>query len=78
MKWLIVVVFNTMVGDAYLFTNPEFDSREECMTYIQDPDIKMGMLIKLQMEYGRPKPIRFVNCMEKDVIEKLMNGEQDL
>ena len=29
MKFLVVVLFATMAGDIYVFTEPKFDTREE-------------------------------------------------
>ena len=37
MNWLIVVVFATMAGDVYIFTDPKFETREACMSSIQNP-----------------------------------------
>ena len=37
MNWLIVVVFATGLGDLYVFTNPTFETRQECMMTVADP-----------------------------------------
>ena len=37
MKWMVIVVFATMSGDFYVFTNPKFDSKQECMEQLKDP-----------------------------------------
>ena len=31
MKWFVVIIFNTTPGDVYIFHEPVFKSREECL-----------------------------------------------
>tara|TARA_B100000035_G_scaffold79498_1_gene66560 strand:+ start:6516 stop:6770 length:255 start_codon:yes stop_codon:yes gene_type:complete len=69
MKWLAVVLFATMQGDMYIFNSPSFDTREECMIAIEER--RVDMLTKLYMEYGRPMPIRFINCVDTDTLNEL-------
>lgn len=71
MKWLIVVIFATAQGDVYIFNKPTFNSRAECMQSVMvDRDI---LLQKLLIEYGRPLPIRGVNCLDENTINDIMN-----
>ncbi len=73
MKWFVVIIFNTLAGDIFVFNEPAFDTREECMiTLIQSRD---AILQKLLLEYGEPMPIEAVNCVRQDVIEKVLKDE---
>lgn len=73
MKWLVVIIFNTLAGDIFVFNEPAFDTRDECMTtLIQSRD---AILQKLILEYGEPMPIEAVNCVRQDVIEKVLKDE---
>ena len=73
MKWFGVIIFNTLAGDIFVFNEPSFDTREECMiTLIQSRE---AILQKLLLEYGEPMPIEAVNCVRQDVIEKVLRNE---
>jgi hypothetical protein len=72
MNWLIVVVFATMAGDVYIFTDPKFDTKEACMTSIKDPQAQVGYIEKLVEEYQRQMPIHMVNCLQEDVINEIL------
>jgi hypothetical protein len=72
MKWLIIVVFATVSGDFYIFTNPKFESRQECMNQLKDPDQIYRMVIKIGQEYGRPMPVKAVNCLSEKEIEEIL------
>ena len=76
MKWLMVVLFATMQGDIYIFTTPEFDSREECITSAKDPQEQEKYIRKLVLEYGRVMPIHGINCLEKDEIYRILNDAE--
>jgi hypothetical protein len=70
MKFLIVVLFATIHGDIFIFNNPTFDTREECMTaVVENPD---KLIARLMLEYNRPMPIRGVNCVDTDTLNDLM------
>lgn len=73
MKWFVVIIFNTLAGDIFVFNEPSFDTRDECMiTLVQSRD---AILQKLILEYGEPMPIEAVNCVRQDVIEKALKDE---
>ena len=73
MKWFVVIIFNTLAGDIFVFNEPAFNTRDECMiTLIQSRD---AILQKLLLEYGEPMPIEAVNCVRQDVIEKVLKDE---
>jgi hypothetical protein len=72
-KWFVVIIFNTLAGDIFVFNEPSFDTRDECMiTLVQSRD---AILQKLILEYGEPMPIEAVNCVRQDVIEKALKDE---
>jgi hypothetical protein len=77
MNWLIVVVFATMTGDVYIFTDPKFDTREECVASIKDPNMVPVYSKKLVMEYGRLLPIRGLNCLQEDEIKRIIKGVEE-
>ena len=79
MKWFIVVLFYTLHGDVYIFTEPTFDSYDECYGSITDPEAVPGYVQKLVFEYGRLLPIQALNCLDEDTIKQIlakMNEEQ--
>ena len=79
MKWFIVVLFYTLHGDVYIFTDPTFDSYEECYGSITDPEAVPGYVQKLVFEYGRLMPIQALNCLNEDTIKQIlakMNEEE--
>jgi hypothetical protein len=74
MNWMIVVLFATLQGDVYLFTEPTFETREQCIEYISDKEQIPSIVEKLVWEYGRQMPIHAINCLEEDVIKNILNG----
>tara|TARA_B100002019_G_C20889778_1_gene412876 strand:- start:76 stop:342 length:267 start_codon:yes stop_codon:yes gene_type:complete len=75
MNWLVVVLFATMAGDVYIFTNPKFETRQECMRTLQTPDTIAAYTQKLAKEYGRAMPIKLINCLQEDEIKRILNEE---
>jgi hypothetical protein len=73
-KWLIVVLFNTMAGDVYIFTEPTFSTRDTCMSYIMNREKIPGLVQKLTEEYKTPMPILAVNCLEEQQIKDILSG----
>lgn len=77
MQWLVVVMFATLQGDLYIFTNPEFETRDECMATVLDPNHIYGYTQKLLLEYGEVPPIQAVNCLQQNTINRILNvGEE--
>lgn len=74
MKWLIVVLFYTLHGDVYIFTEPTFETREECISSIKDPNMVPVYTKKLVMEYGRLLPIQAINCLQEDTIVEILDS----
>jgi hypothetical protein len=78
MKWLVVVLFANIAGDVYIFTEPSFDTRDECMSTLHDPKHIYNYTQKLLLEYGEVQPIRFVNCLQQDEIERIIINSSGL
>lgn len=76
MKWLIVVMFATWQGDVYIFTEPTFESRQQCMEFVQDPKQIPHLVQKMYEEYDKPMPVRAVNCLEQEELERILKGLQ--
>ena len=74
MQWLVVVLFATLQGDIYIFTTPEFETRDECMATVVDPYHIQNYTKKLLLEYGEAMPISHINCLQADTIHRLMHG----
>ena len=74
MKFLMILIFAT-AGDLYVFTEPSFDTKKECMSFM----INNGPVLseKLLQVYGYPKEIQAVNCMTEDEFTKIMSGQTD-
>lgn len=77
MSWAVVVLFATMAGDIYIFTEPTFETRDQCMAQLYDPTSRDNMVKKLVEEYGRPMPIQAVNCLQTSEIKRLLNQQQE-
>jgi len=81
--WLVIVIFALAPGenfsadrDMYVFTEPSHNSKEECLGSTSDPEgIKM-YIAKLFMEYGEPKKIQAVTCVEKEELKRILNEEK--
>jgi hypothetical protein len=77
MNWLVVVMFATLAGDLYVFTEPSFSTREECMSRLTDPASIEKMTRKLLEEYGRVMPIHLVNCIEEQEFKKILEDHKN-
>lgn len=73
MKWLVVVIFATMQGDVYIFTDPVFDDRESCVASIYDSEQMKRYVQKLVIEYQRLLPIKALNCLDEQTINDILN-----
>ncbi len=72
MNWLVVVVFATLHGDVYIFNEPAWETREECMASLIDPEIQPNYIAKLVLEYGKPMPIQLINCLSEEQIKEIL------
>ena len=71
MKFVMIILFAT-AGDIYMFTDPTFDSKNECMTFLMNNGPSLNE--KIIQEYGYPKQIQAVNCMRKQEFLDIVNG----
>ena len=71
-KFVMIILFSTM-GDIYMFTDPTFDSKNECMTFLMNNGPSLNE--KIIQEYGYEKEIRAVNCMRKQEFLEIINQE---
>lgn len=72
MTWFLVVIFMEWEEyPIYAFTNPTFESREECIASALNPNDIPGYLRQIQIEFGRPMPIKGINCISEDIFKKL-------
>ena len=61
MKWFIVVLFlldpnadATADRDIYVFTDPTFESQQQCQSDVVDPAVYPTLVEKLLLEYKYP------------------------
>ena len=71
MKFVMIILFAT-AGDIYMFTDPTFDSKNECMSFLMNNGPSLNE--KIIQEYGYPKQIQAVNCMRKQDFLDIING----
>ena len=71
MNWLVVILFATLMGDVYILHDPNFESEDECMSFIINE--REAILTKLEQEYGQILPIRHVNCLQEDTIREILS-----
>jgi len=71
MKFVMIILFAT-AGDIYMFTDPTFDSKNECMTFLMNNGPSLNE--KIIQEYGYPKQIQAVNCLRKQEFLDIVNG----
>jgi hypothetical protein len=72
MNWLVVVLFATLAGDVYIFYEPKFETRDECMATLYNKEDQQRYIQKLVEEYKRAMPIQMVNCLQEDVINEIL------
>lgn len=72
MKWFIVVIFMTTDEyPLYAFTNPTFDTREECIASVTNPSHIPAYVGQLITEFGRVPEIDAINCVNEDIFNQL-------
>jgi len=80
MKWFIVVLFAGVYSDGsqdlYVFKTPTFESRDECIGSITDPQAIPNYVQHLFEEYGTMKRIQAVNCVSEDVLNSSEKGKE--
>ena len=72
MKWFILVLFFNQ-GDPYVFTKPTFDSEDQCVGSITDPQFFPTLVEKLIQDYeGQMNKIEHVFCIDKNQLKILL------
>ena len=61
------------MGDIYYFTDPSFDTKEECVTFLKDNSSVVFQ--KVMMEYGYTKEITAINCIKEVDFQNIINGQ---
>ena len=61
---------------AYVFTQPTFNTVEECKSYAIDNS--ESLLIKLYNEFGPNYRPHMVSCVDKDTVEKIKQQDPSI
>ena len=77
MNWLIVVIFATVTGDVYIFTDPKFDTRQQCLDSVRSTEDSQGYIRQLMREYGEVMPIAGINCLQEYTIKEILEKHPD-
>jgi hypothetical protein len=77
MNWLIVVIFATVTGDVYIFTDPTFETRQQCLDSVRSTEDQQGYIRQLLREYGEVMPIAGINCLQEDKIKEILEKHPD-
>ena len=88
MTWIIVVLFATIGTDgkldAYVFTEPSYTTKEECMRGALEPNNIKKFVAKLVSEglfvdnNGQLQPIDRVVCAQKDKVHEVIMDSNKL
>ncbi len=74
MKFVIVLLFATGLGDIYVFTEPSFTTQTECTDFLNRQESRTLIYTKILQEYGEPLPIEMVSCMEWNKFTRIVEG----
>ena len=74
MKFVIVLLFATGLGDIYVFTEPTFTTQAECVEFVALDENKTLIYTKVLQEYGEPLPLQMVSCMEWNAFRRIVEG----
>ena len=75
MKWFIVIIFMEGLG-SYIFFNPSFETLDECKFSANYPPHIQIYAQKMLQEYGKPRPVARVLCMDKEAVEDWIELEK--
>ena len=75
MKFVIVLLFATGLGDLYVFTEPTFTTQSECIEFVKRDESRTLIYTKVLQEYGEPMPIQMVSCMEWSTFNRIVGGK---
>lgn len=78
-KWFLIVVFAHMytdgTQDTYMFTDPVFESKQECLASATDADNIQSFVAQLGTVYGNPLPkIQNVVCVREDKLKDVLKN----
>jgi hypothetical protein len=74
MTWFLIILFASWEEyPLYVFTDPTFESKQECLTSAKDKEDVKKYVYKLLTEFGRPMPIVGVGCVNEDELETILN-----
>ena len=84
MKWFILVIMSVATGevddgdrDTYLFLNPTFETYDECVSHVMNPENVPFISHKIIMNYGF-RPIENIICVDQTKVKKHILKEQDV
>ena len=71
MTWFLLVLFAQWEEvPAFVFTNPTFETQEECMESMQNRDQIQAYVRRLVIEFARPMPIVGVACINEEQLKR--------
>lgn len=74
MTWFLIILFASWEEyPLYVFTDPTFESKQECLASAADKEDVKKYVYKLLTEFGRPMPIVGVGCVNEDELETILN-----
>ena len=76
MKWFLVIFFMEGLG-SYVFFNPTFDSLDDCKFSANYPPHIQVYAQKMLQEYGSPRPVSRVVCMDENALMKFMEADKE-
>jgi hypothetical protein len=75
--WFLVVLFMEWEEyPLYMFTNPTFQSQQECIESAKNPEDVKKYVVQLLNVYGRPMPVKGVVCINEQQKDKLLGKQQ--
>ena len=84
MKWFILVIMSVTTGevdngdrDTYLFTSPTFETYDECVSHVLNPENVPFLTLKIIINYGF-RPLENIICVDQTKIKKHILKEQDV
>jgi hypothetical protein len=71
MTWFLLVLFAQWEETpAFVFTNPTFETQEECMESMKNQEDIQKYVQRLVIEFGRPMPIVGVACINEEQLQR--------
>ena len=76
MKWFLVIFFMEGFG-SYVFLDPSFDTLEQCKFSANYPPHIQIYAQKMLKEYGAPRPVSRVVCMDENALKEFMKADAE-